>query len=119
MLREEVFVTEKPSMLVLAALHNAITAILNTEKVPKLFNVLLFSALGLSEDAVTVDALDGLSNLILTILVLRGSCPERDHQTEEPVEDDTKVTVRQIETEQIECSSPRSIVSNSVPYISP
>ena len=105
---EEIFVTEKPSMLVLAALYNAITSVHKKEKMPKYLELRLFSALGLTikEEG----SINKIRQLLLTVSLAR-------EQEEEEALENTEDSIREdVEGSSLkegpsECGSPRTIVS--------
>ena len=80
MLCEEVFVTERPSMLVLAAMYNAITSYLHTDEMPEFIESRLFKVLGIdSNDSNVVEEIDRLRQLVNTIASLRSDCGEENY----------------------------------------
>lgn len=107
---EEIFVTEKPSLLVLAALYNAITSVHKTQKIPKFLQLRLFSALGLPSGAKAEESINKIRQLLLTVSLAR----EKEDEEEGEHGDDTVregLEASDIAKESNKCSSPRTTAS--------
>eukprot|EP00526_Cylindrotheca_closterium_P017312 CAMPEP_0113620736 /NCGR_PEP_ID=MMETSP0017_2-20120614/10574_1 /TAXON_ID=2856 /ORGANISM="Cylindrotheca closterium" /LENGTH=312 /DNA_ID=CAMNT_0000530421 /DNA_START=61 /DNA_END=999 /DNA_ORIENTATION=- /assembly_acc=CAM_ASM_000147 len=109
MMNEEIFVTEKASMIVLAALYNAITSVHKAEKMPKYLELRLFSALGLSKSEDAKESISKLRELLLTVSLARNEQDEEEENQDDAVRDGVEESAPKEET--IECSSPRTTVS--------
>lgn len=107
---EEIFVTEKPSMLVLAALYNAITSVHKTQKMPKYLELRLFSALGLT--AKSEGSINKLRQLLLTVSLAREKEEEEEGENvDDSVREDVEGSEEALKEGPSECASPRTIVS--------
>jgi len=105
MLFEEVFVTEKPSLLVLAGMYNALSSVRREQKLPRYLELRLLSALGLSNG----EEIARLRELLLSVSLAK----ETEGDDEEDSDDDVKEDVEESrpKEESTNCSSPRTIVS--------
>jgi len=107
MMFEEIFVTEKPSMLVLAALYNAITSV---QTMPKYLELRLYSALGLSKKEGAVESINRLKELLLTVSLARNS-EEEEEAVDDSDRDGVEADTAPKEEKSVECSSPRTTMS--------
>ncbi|CAJ1950082.1 unnamed protein product [Cylindrotheca closterium] len=115
MMFEEIFVTEKASMLVLAALYNAITSVRKAEKMPKYLELRLFSALGLSKNEEAEESINKLREFLLTVSLARNS--EEDDEEDESGDDANRDDVDESGVKKegsVECSSPRTTVVSTI-----